>query len=597
MDEDASARQANQSMLISSTGKMHMTIANLKISNMKIGVRLGLGFGLVLALMIALALTGISRMARIERSLEGIVNQNNVMTKAAFEMRQSVLSIGLATRNLALMTDEKQKERESDRIFDDRDEYNAYVENLERLVQSERGKEVLAKIAAAKAATEPLTDKVIDLLNEGKQDEAVSVLVNEVWPSQRKWIGAMDEMVRLLDKMADQAVEDAHASYKSALLLTWVLSASALVLGLGAAWLVTRSITAPLNEAVNVARRVAQGDLTGDVAVKSRDETGQLMLALKDMHDSLVRIVAQVRSGTDTMATASREIASGNLDLSSRTEHQASSLEETASSMEELTSTVKQNADNARQADRLAQSASEVAIKGGAVVAQVVDTMGSINTSAKRIADIISVIDSIAFQTNILALNAAVEAARAGEQGRGFAVVAGEVRNLAQRSAGAAKEIKALIEDSVEKVAMGSRLVDEAGATMQDIVASVQRVTDIMDEITSASQEQTAGIEQINKAIAQMDEVTQQNAALVEESAAAAEALQDQAVSLAQVVNVFKLDKLEDAAAPAESPSAVEERSPAAPVRPAGEVVQAVAAPRPRLAAVARTGTDDWSEF
>ncbi|MDE2431020.1 MAG: HAMP domain-containing protein, partial [Burkholderiales bacterium] len=308
------------------------------------------------------------------------------------------------------------------------------------------------------------------------------------------------------------------------------------------ATLATRNITKPLAEAVDVARTVAGGDLTYRFDITTKDETGQLLMALREMNHSLVNIVGQVRVGTETISTASKQIASGNQDLSSRTEEQASSLEETASSMEELTSTVKQNADNARQANQLAATASDVAIKGGTVVAQVVDTMGSINESAKKIVDIISVIDGIAFQTNILALNAAVEAARAGEQGRGFAVVATEVRNLAQRSADAAKEIKTLIGDSVNQVEAGSKLVDQAGATMHEIVESVQRVTDIMSEISAASQEQTSGIEQINIAISQMDEVTQQNASLVEEAAAAAESMQDQSRILAHAVSVFKVD-------------------------------------------------------
>ena len=569
----------------------------MKIANLKIGIRLGLGFGLVLVLMIAMALIGVGRMAQIEDSLDGIVNENNVMAKSAFEMRQSVLAIGLATRNIALMTDDDQKEREGDTIFDARDEYDSYVENLERLLQSEQGKAVLAKIAAARTATDPLTDKVLDLLKDGKQPDAVKILVDEVWPNQRKWLGAVDELVRILDKMADKAAEDAKAAYKNALIISLALTGAALVLGVGAAWLVTRSITKPLHAAVDVARRVSQGDLTGEVHVRSSDETGQLMQALKDMNDSLVRIVGQVRSGTETIATASNEISNGNQDLSTRTEQQASSLQETASSMEELTSTVKQNADNARQANSLAQSASQVAVKGGVVVAQVVDTMGSINASAKKISDIIGVIDGIAFQTNILALNAAVEAARAGEQGRGFAVVAGEVRNLAQRSAGAAKEIKALIEDSVDKVGAGSRLVDQAGATMQEIVDSVKRVTDIMDEITSASDEQTTGIEQINQAVVQMDETTQQNAALVEEAAAAAQALQDQAVHLAGVVNVFKLtDSPEQmfVAPPATSANFAETPAVKSPVARAGS---SISVSRPKLAAATRTGTDDWEEF
>jgi methyl-accepting chemotaxis protein len=306
-------------------------------------------------------------------------------------------------------------------------------------------------------------------------------------------------------------------------------------------WLI-RAISRPLNEAVRIAESVAAGDLTQNIEIRSNDETGQLMQAMKNMNASLVNIVGQVRTGTETIAVASREIASGNADLSSRTESQASSLEETASSMEELTSTVKQNAENARQANQLVGSTADVAVKGGQVVGQVVTTMASIKDSSRKIADIIGVIDGIAFQTNILALNAAVEAARAGEQGRGFAVVASEVRNLAQRSAGAAKEIKALIEDSVGKVDAGSKLVDEAGKTMDEIVNSVKRVTDIMSEIAAASQEQSAGIEQVNQAITQMDDVTQQNSALVEEAAAAAESLQDQAGQLAEAVSVFKLD-------------------------------------------------------
>ncbi|MHB1247637.1 MAG: methyl-accepting chemotaxis protein [Sulfuriferula sp.] len=305
-------------------------------------------------------------------------------------------------------------------------------------------------------------------------------------------------------------------------------------------WLI-RAISGPLNEAIRVAKSVAAGDLTQTIVVHSKDETGQLMQAMKDMNESLVQIVGQVRNGTETIAVASRQIASGNADLSARTESQASSLEETASSMEELTGTVKQNAEHARHANQLVGSTAEIAANGGQLVGQVVTTMASIKSSSRKIADIIGVIDGIAFQTNILALNAAVEAARAGEQGRGFAVVAAEVRNLAQRSAGAAKEIKTLISDSVEQVDVGSKLVDEAGEAMDDIVTSVELVVDIISGIASASQEQSSGIEQVNQAVGQMDETTQQNAALVEQAAAAAESLQDQAAKLAQAVSIFRL--------------------------------------------------------
>ena len=368
---------------------------------------------------------------------------------------------------------------------------------------------------------------------------------------------------------------------------------------------IARSITRPMHHAIKVAQSVAAGDLSTRIEVENRNETGQLMQALKDMNASLLQTVRQVRTGTDTIASASAQIASGNLDLSQRTEQQASSLEETAASMEELTSTVKQNADNARQANQLAQSASQVALQGGTVVAQVVDTMGSINTSSRKIVDIISVIDGIAFQTNILALNAAVEAARAGEQGRGFAVVATEVRSLAQRSAAAAKEIKALIDDSVSKVDTGSQLVAQAGSTMEQIVASIRRVTDIMGEITAASREQTLGIEQVNQAIGEMDGVTQQNAALVEQAAAAAHALQDQANNLAQVVSIFKIGDTPHVHGHASSIPAASVRARSAPQQLASRNKPAPSAPKmlvkpalsPRAAPAKSRGDEEWEAF
>ncbi len=350
-----------------------------------------------------------------------------------------------------------------------------------------------------------------------------------------------NQLVKVEMRRTQDSYDSAGAAYAKVVLALLAI----LVLGLGISVSISafmsRRIVRPLKNAIAMAGRIAGGDLTSEIKVVGRDETAELLQALKDMNASLQKIVSEVRSGTDSITTSSAEMASGNADLSQRTEEQASSLEETASSMEELTSTVKHNAENARQANQLASSASEVAVKGGAVVGQVVETMSSINDSSKKIVDIIGVIDGIAFQTNILALNAAVEAARAGEQGRGFAVVASEVRSLAQRSAAAAKEIKALIGDSVDKVGAGTKLVDEAGKTMQEIVASVKRVTDIMSEITAASEEQSSGIEQVNQAITQMDEVTQQNAALVEEAAAAAESMQEQAGNLAQAVGAFRL--------------------------------------------------------
>ncbi|MEH6437310.1 methyl-accepting chemotaxis protein [Massilia sp. DD77] len=442
----------------------------------------------------------------------------------------------------------------------------------------------------------------------GDNAQAVQLLNG---PMQALFKPMQDQGFKLIGMMQAEAKADYDRS-QSTFELVRLVCLAGLLFGLAMAavigWMLVRAIVRPLEQAVAIAGAVAAGDLTQHIEADAQNETGRLLQALKEMNDSLVRIVSRVRAGTDTIAIASGEIASGNLDLSARTEQQAGSLEETASSMEELTSTVKQNADNARQANALAASASEVAGKGGAVVEQVVQTMGAINASATRIVDIIGVIDGIAFQTNILALNAAVEAARAGEQGRGFAVVAGEVRSLAQRSAAAAKEIKALIDDSVEKVHHGAELVDQAGATMADIVQSVNRVTDIMAEITAASQEQTAGIEQINSAVSQMDQVTQQNAALVEQATAAAQSLQEEASVLAQTVGAFKLNgsaMTAPVASPERTavalPAARPGRAPAAPARPkpvkGADRQPAAQAARPARQAEAAQAADGWEEF
>jgi methyl-accepting chemotaxis protein-1 (serine sensor receptor) len=345
-----------------------------------------------------------------------------------------------------------------------------------------------------------------------------------------------------MSKQAVATVASAEAVGKQATILSYSLMLLGAVAAVVAGVLVSRSITRPIEDAVEVAQSVAAGDLRATIEVRGNDETGQLLQALKDMTGSLQTIVAQVRNGTETIAVASDEIAQGNADLSARTEQQAGAIEETASSMEEMTATVNRNAENAQHASMLAISACDVASKGGQMVEQVVGTMASISESSKKIVDIISVIDGIAFQTNILALNAAVEAARAGEQGRGFAVVAGEVRNLAQRSATAAREIKELINDSVARVDVGNQLVGQAGATMGEIVSSVRSVMDIIAEISTASAEQGAGIAQINMAVGEMDTTTQQNAALVEEAAAAAQSLRDQTAALNDVVAVFKLE-------------------------------------------------------
>lgn len=384
-------------------------------------------------------------------------------------------------------------------------------------------------------------NRTMQLASSGEFEAARENAMKDAGPKFTVLHKNIFDLINLQARVASEEYAEAQSNFNTVFIVTSVAVALGLLLAIVIGIMLIRAVVGPLNEAITVANAVASGDLTSRIEVNSTNETGRLLQALKQMNDNLVDLVGKVRAGTDSISTASGEIASGNADLSQRTEQQASSLEETASSMEELTSTVKQNADNARQANQLAVGASDVAVKGGAVVGQVVQTMSSINESSKKIVDIISVIDGIAFQTNILALNAAVEAARAGEQGRGFAVVATEVRTLAQRSAAAAKEIKGLISDSVNKVEDGTRLVDEAGATMDEIVSAVKRVTDIMAEISAASQEQSAGIEQVNQAVAQMDQVTQQNAALVEEAAAAAESMQEQSHGLIEAVTVFKL--------------------------------------------------------
>jgi methyl-accepting chemotaxis protein-1 (serine sensor receptor) len=420
----------------------------------------------------------------------------------------------------------------------------------------------------------------------------------------------VNQLVNLQKDVGKQVYESSQASFSSFRLMVIGILAGGLSLAAGIGWWLVRSITTPLDRAVRIAESVAAGDLTQKIEVHTQDETGKLLGALREMSNSLVGIVGDVRRATDSISTASSEIASGNMDLSTRTEQQASSLEETASSMEELTSTVRQNADNARQANQLAGNASEVARRGGAVVSQVVDKMSAINESAYKIVEIISVIDGIAFQTNILALNAAVEAARAGEQGRGFAVVASEVRNLAQRAGNAAKEIKQLIDNSVAQVEEGSRLADQAGTTMSEVVRSVQQVTDIIGEISAASGEQSSGLQQINQAVVQMDNATQQNAALVEQAAAAAGALQEQAASLSQAVSVFRLSAQESAQESMRKPlqkPAQAARNTGAPAlaRSSATVtrLQPRAAARPLQPAVAKRtlaangAADGWEEF
>ncbi|WP_373991246.1 methyl-accepting chemotaxis protein [Duganella sp. BuS-21] len=516
----------------------------MTLNNLKVGTRLGLGFGAVL-LMLAIS-TGLSLYSQSElaRSSDEIVTETYPKVQQAQLIMNHNNKIARSLRNALLIRDDAKAEKELAVIMEKRKENTEAMSKLGEMVKSAKGQEFFQAMQAARVPFNESLDEVMRLRREDNVDAAVDEMLGKMRGLQLAYMGAIDAMIAHQSASMERARADAEATYVRSRNLAIILGAASLALGAALAWLISRQLLRQLggepNHVAAIAGKIAGGDLAVPITLRGGDQHS-LLFAIQGMRDSLADIVGQVRSGADSIVTAATEIASGNMDLSSRTEQQAGSLEETASSMEELTATVKQNTENARQANTLAQNASDIAVQGGAVVANVVQTMDAINESAKKIVDIIGVIDGIAFQTNILALNAAVEAARAGEQGRGFAVVASEVRVLAQRSAEAAKEIKHLIDDSVGKVGAGTQLVGEAGATMEKIVAAVKSVTAIMSEISTANHEQEAGIEQINHAIAEMDTVTQQNAALVEEAAAAAEAQQDQAQQLVQLVGVFKL--------------------------------------------------------
>ncbi|MFI5443902.1 methyl-accepting chemotaxis protein [Polaromonas sp. UC242_47] len=574
----------------------------MKIKNLKIGTRLGMSFALILALMAVISAVGLMRLQDVGRAVQ-------LMQRMAYAESLSQQWLGgissNAVRTIALVKsttvdDETYFLAELDKQSAINSKLNAELDSLAG--NNEENKAALAVVAAKRDAYNTVRRDLVKRRSDPdhgmSRTDLEDIINKQLTPATDAYVQAVLSVVTRQKARLAATTTESEAVVTNAEILVSVLGVIALVAGGLLAWLLSRSITRPLSHAVEAARTVASGDLRHQIRVNSEDEIGQLLSALKEMNASLVQSVSQVRTGVDTIATASSQIASGNQDLSSRTEEQASSLEETAASMEELTSTVKQNADNARQANQLAVSASSVAVRGGHVVSQVVDTMGAINASSRKIVDIIGVIDGIAFQTNILALNAAVEAARAGEQGRGFAVVAAEVRNLAQRSAAAAKEIKVLIDDSVNKVEEGGKQVSEAGKTMDEIVDSVKRVTDIMGEITTASQEQTSGIEQINQAIAQMDQVTQQNAALVEEAAAAAASLQEQASGLSQAVSVFKLDDDQQRDGASLSGAVLAQPPAAKPAIAAPKrSVSSAALPARRLAVASASGAPGWEEF
>ncbi|MDR6583285.1 chemotaxis protein [Herbaspirillum sp. BH-1] len=509
--------------------------------------RLTLGFGSVLLLLLVILVSALWKMDQIKQQLTSITDVNNAEIYHLAAMRSAVYEQSLLLRNLALSSSQEESGKNVASLKQYIEKY-AKAESalakmfaeIEETTETERSVILVIKKQSSEAL--PLLKQVINLVQEGRGDEIQKFNAAELSKRQADRRRTLAELSQFEDKLNDDAKNEAMSVYSAARKLIIALGALALLTGLIAAVVITRSILRQLGgepaDAAALAALIAKGDLRAQISVEESNPNS-LMMSMKSMNDSLRAIVTEVRKGTDAITTASGEIASGNLDLSSRTEEQASSLEETASAMEQLTATVKQNADRANEVNSLAADASGVASESGKLVQRVVTTMAAIDDSSKKIVDIISVIDGIAFQTNILALNAAVEAARAGEQGRGFAVVASEVRSLAQRSSTAAKEIKELIDDSVDKVAAGSALVKQAGETMNEVVSSVDRVVAVIGEISEASSEQSKGIDEINNAISQMDQVTQQNAALVEEAAAASQALQEQARKLGSMVEVF----------------------------------------------------------
>jgi methyl-accepting chemotaxis protein len=518
----------------------------LNITKLKIGVRLTVSFGLVLAFLLALTTVGVIQVGKINNGLATISDLNGVKERYAINFRGSVHNRAIALRDVVLEGTDGGVQTQLTLIRKLTDDYAQSAQPLDHMFSANTGisdeeRADLEKIKSIEAHTLPLMAKVIELRTSGNVPEATRVLLTEARPSFNDWLDSINALIDLEEKMSRNLSVNARSVAGSFSTLMLVLCALAAIVGGFVAWIVTKSIVAPLRLASEIAQSVATGDLTVAIESTSGDETGVLLDSFRTMRDSLANVVSDVRTSTESVATGVAEIAESNVDLSSRTEEQAASLEETAASMTQLTETVKQNADNARQANMLAMNATQMADTGNDSVQAMVGTIGQISSSSNKISEITGVIEGIAFQTNILALNAAVEAARAGEQGRGFAVVASEVRSLAQRSATAAKEIKELISSSVTTIQDGAKQAAEVSATMGQVKQAIKQVSDIVGEIAAASEEQSRGIEQVNQAVSQMDEVTQQNAALVEQAASAAQSLEELAAMLKQAVSVFKV--------------------------------------------------------
>jgi methyl-accepting chemotaxis protein len=589
--------------------------------NLKIGVRLGLGFGVVLALLLLTASIAVFQMTSARNEADAVSKFTHEEDLALLGLRTGFNRRAIGVRNLALTSDSAAQAAEVERIRSGNKLIDESFDKLDKLftpeMSSPEQRDALKRLHEADAKYDPVAESIVKLATSGKQAEAATRIATECTPLFNAVLKVADEVASTSTVYLDTLHKANDAKFATLRAVIVGLALLAVALGVAIAVVVARSIVNPIRQAVTVAQTVAAGDLTSQIVSTAKDEPGELLTSLKLMNENLAKLVGTVRASSDSIATGSSQIATGNSDLSQRTEEQASNLQQTAASMEQLSSTVRNSADTARQASQLASSASSAATRGGEVVGQVVSTMNDITASSNRISDIIGVIDGIAFQTNILALNAAVEAARAGEQGRGFAVVASEVRVLAQRSADAAKEIKQLIGASAEKVEAGSRLVGDAGASMNDIVLQVKRVADLIGEISAAAIEQTSGIGQVSHAVTQLDQVTQQNAALVEESAAAAGSLSEQAARLVEAVSTFRLShgaavqtiaraQASSHAAvkpvaprpvaprPAASKSAASAHAPK-PAAQSGDAFKAPASPKPLQES--KGGDDDWVSF